>query len=86
MQPMTLSVYTLDLSSDTMDQPAAIKGSLVGIQQMLKCLLSHNQNPPSVPASAALALVPRPDFSALTPAAKSVLRPNPPAIFDGDWT
>ncbi|KAF8139324.1 hypothetical protein K438DRAFT_1996122 [Mycena galopus ATCC 62051] len=46
-----------------------------------------SQNPPATaPVPAAPALAAGPDFTNLTPAAKSVLRPNPPAVFDGDRT
>jgi hypothetical protein len=75
----------LDLASNPMDWLAAIEGSLASIQHTLGLLLA-NQNPLSAPTSATPALVLGPDFSALHPAAKTVLRPNPLAIFDSDQT
>jgi hypothetical protein len=38
------------------------------------------------PAPATPAPAPGPDFSASHPAPKTVLRPSPLAVFDGDWT
>ncbi|KAJ7303584.1 hypothetical protein DFH08DRAFT_977094 [Mycena albidolilacea] len=89
-QPEILSVHTLDSASDIMDWLAAIEGSLTSMQLMLKYLLHHNQNLLPAPAPAILAPALGPDFLALHPAAKLVLQPNPPAIFDSDrmhpWT
>jgi hypothetical protein len=65
---------------------AAVKGSLEDIQLMLYELLLSNRNPPPAPAPAALAPAPGPDFSAPYPAPKTVLQPNPLAIFDGNQT
>jgi hypothetical protein len=71
-----------------MDRLAAVEGSLDAIQDVLCQLLLSAQNPlpDPAPAAPALAPVPGPDFSAPHPAPKMVLRPNPPAVFDGNWT
>jgi hypothetical protein len=68
------------------DQLAAVEGSLNAIQSALSQLLLGTQNLPPAPAPAAPAPVLGPDFSAPHPAQKTVLQPNPPAVFDGDQT
>jgi hypothetical protein len=57
------------------------------IEAILLCLLHNSQNTPlPAPAPATPAPAAGPDFFTLTPAAKSVLQPNHPAIFDGNRT
>jgi hypothetical protein len=85
-QPEILSVHTPDPDSGAMAWLAAVKGSLETIQDTLRQLLLSTQNPPPAPAPAAPAPAPGPDFSAPHLAPKTVLQPNPPAVFDGDWT
>jgi hypothetical protein len=69
-----------------MDRLAAVEGSLKSIQNALRELLLNTQNPPPAPAPAIPAPAPGPDFSAPHPAPKTVLQPNPLAVFDGDRT
>jgi hypothetical protein len=83
-QPEILGVHTPHPASNAMAQLAALEVSLVSMQLMLKHLLHNNKNPLPAPAPTVLALASGPDFSALYPAAKSVLQLNPSAIFDGD--
>jgi hypothetical protein len=84
VQPVILSVHTPDPASGVMDRLAAVEGSLDAIQDVLRQLLLGNQNPLPAPTPAAPAPAPSPDFSAPHPVPKTVLRPNPPAVFDGD--
>jgi hypothetical protein len=67
-----------------MDRLTAVEGSLDAIQDALHQLLLGNQNPLPAPTPAAPALAPGPDFSAPHLAPKTVLWPNPPAVFDSD--
>jgi hypothetical protein len=69
-----------------MDRLAAVEGSLDAIQSVLSQLLLGTQNLLPAPAPATPAPALGPDFSAPHPAQKTVLRPNPPAVFDGDRT
>jgi hypothetical protein len=85
-QPEIPSVHTPDPDSGAMARLAAVEGSLETIQDMLHQLLLSTQNPPPAPAPAAPAPAPDPDFSAPHPAPKTVLQPNPPAVFDSDRT
>jgi hypothetical protein len=81
--PSTLCA-TRDPASGVVDRLAAVEGSLDAIQDALRQL--GNQNLPPAPAPAAPAPAPGPDFSAPHPAPKTVLQPNPPAVFDGGRT
>ncbi|KAJ7819850.1 hypothetical protein B0H14DRAFT_3472776 [Mycena olivaceomarginata] len=85
-QPEIPSVHTPDPASEAMDRLAAIEDSLESIQDALRQLLLSAQNLPPAHAPAALAPVLGPDFLAPHPAPKTVLRPNPPAVFDGNRT
>jgi hypothetical protein len=85
-QPEIPSVHTPDVDSGAMARLAAVEGSLETIQDTLCQLLLSTQNPPPALAPAAPAPALGPDFSAPHPAPKTVLRPNPPAVFDGDRT
>jgi hypothetical protein len=83
-QPEIPSVHIPDPDSGAMARLAAVEGSLKTIQDTLRQLLLSTQNPLPAPALATPAPVPGPDFLAPHPAPKTVLRPNPPAVFDGD--
>jgi hypothetical protein len=83
-QPEITSVHTPDLASEAMVRLAAVEGSLESIQNTLRQPLLSTQNPPPAPGPAVPAPAPGPDFSAPHLAPKTVLRPNPPAVFDGD--
>src|SRR4051812_26020322 len=85
-QPEIPSVHTPDPASEAMDRLAAVEGSPESIKNAPRELLLNPQNPPPAPAPAVPAPAPGPDFSAPHPAPKTVLRPNPPAVFDGDRT
>ncbi|KAJ7888871.1 hypothetical protein B0H14DRAFT_3429845 [Mycena olivaceomarginata] len=85
-QPEIPSVHAPHPDSGAMARLAAVEGSLESIQSTLRQLLLSTQNPPPAPAPAVPAPAPGPDFSAPHPAPKTVLRPNPPAVFDGDRT
>ncbi|KAF8193480.1 hypothetical protein K438DRAFT_1969385 [Mycena galopus ATCC 62051] len=86
-QSRLLDVHILDTASDPETQLIAVEESLANIEVMLLCLLHSSQKPPAnAPVPAVLAPAAGPNFTTLTPAAKLVLQPNPPAIFDSDWT
>jgi hypothetical protein len=67
-----------------MDRLTAVEDSLKSIQNTLRQLLLNNQNLLPAPAPAVPAPAAGSDFSAPHPASKTVLRPNPPTVFDGD--
>ena len=86
-QPELPEVYIPDPASDPATRLTAVEDSLANIETLLLRVLHNSQNPPATaPVPAAPAPAAGPDFTTLTPAAKSVLRPNPPAVFDGDRT
>jgi hypothetical protein len=69
-QPEILGVHTPHPASNAMAQLAAIEGSLVNMQSMLKHLLHNNENLLPALAPTVLALASGPDFSALLPSSK----------------
>jgi hypothetical protein len=74
VQPELPDVHILDSASNLEARLTAIKGSLAKIEAALLHLLYKSQNPtPPAPAPAALAPAEGPDFTILTPGAKSVL-------------
>ncbi|KAF8142368.1 hypothetical protein K438DRAFT_1995054 [Mycena galopus ATCC 62051] len=84
-QPELPDVHIPDSAPDPETRLTAVEDSLANIETLLLRVLHNSQNPPATaPVPAAPAPAAGPDFTTLTPAAKSVLRPNPPAVFDGD--
>ncbi|KAF8180768.1 hypothetical protein K438DRAFT_1976587 [Mycena galopus ATCC 62051] len=73
-QPELPDVHIPDLGSDPVTQLTAVEDSLANIEGLLRRVLHNSQNPPAAaPVPAAPAPAVGPDFTSLTPTAKSVL-------------
>ncbi|KAF8214247.1 ADP-ribosylation factor family-domain-containing protein [Mycena galopus ATCC 62051] len=74
VQPELPDVHIPDSAPNPETRLTVVEDSLTNIETLLLCVLHNSQNPPATaPVPAALAPAAGPDFTTLTPAAKSVL-------------